>query len=80
MRNYRFFATLGDGREIIQIFHQLFIIRDWKHNGSFFARFVGEILNGFAHASKITSQRAFVEGTPAGCQGARRSMVQVSLG
>ena len=57
----RFLPPLGYCREIVEVFQQLFIIRNWQHDSRFLAGLVGEILQGFAHSDNITPQPQLVE-------------------
>src|SRR5437879_3905315 len=66
----RFELLVGDGwllpplrnrREIVEVLQQLFIVREREHDGRLLPGLVGEVLQGFAHASKITRRYGVVE-------------------
>ena len=48
-------ATLGNDREVVQVFEKFLVVANRKHNRRAVAMFVSEILQGLAHARKVTA-------------------------
>jgi len=56
-----FLPPLRNRREIVEILQQLLIVREREHDGRLLPGLVGEVLQGFGHARKITRRQGLGE-------------------
>jgi hypothetical protein len=53
VRDGRFAAALGYDSQVVEVFQQFLVVRDWEYNGGAFAAIIGDVFNG-AIASQAT--------------------------
>ena len=51
--NHGFVASLGDYRQIVQIFEELLVVADWQDDGGSFAAVIGDVLECLAQGERL---------------------------